>query len=219
MRDRASPQKLGPPWAAFFLWAARANYRTSAAYWSDVQLLVHARLVSALGQKRTSEHDQIVSALPPKADVAERDWHVRFVPKADITTSLDHFVGELLHLRRHIESERFRGLEVDDQFELRDLLHRQIGRLFSLEYLSGIHTDKSICIRYIGAITDQPAGSRKLAILVDRRNGVLERQCRELLATSGKESIGSTPACSCFKPLKAASISFAEPARITCSRS
>jgi hypothetical protein len=25
-----------------------------------------------------------VSALPPKADIAERDRHVRFVPKADI---------------------------------------------------------------------------------------------------------------------------------------
>jgi hypothetical protein len=26
----------------------------------------------------------IMSALPPKADIAERDWHVRFVPRADI---------------------------------------------------------------------------------------------------------------------------------------
>jgi hypothetical protein len=25
-----------------------------------------------------------MSALPPKADITERDWHVRFVPKADI---------------------------------------------------------------------------------------------------------------------------------------
>ena len=25
-----------------------------------------------------------MSALHPKADIAERDWHVRFVPKADI---------------------------------------------------------------------------------------------------------------------------------------
>jgi hypothetical protein len=26
-----------------------------------------------------------MSALPPKADIAVRDWHVRFVPKADIS--------------------------------------------------------------------------------------------------------------------------------------
>jgi hypothetical protein len=40
--------------------------------------------MSALGQKQTSGHLRTMSALPPKADIAERDWHVRFVPKADI---------------------------------------------------------------------------------------------------------------------------------------
>src|SRR5262249_51197958 len=30
-----------------------------------------------------SRHLQPMSALPPKADIAESDWHVRFVPKAD----------------------------------------------------------------------------------------------------------------------------------------
>jgi hypothetical protein len=39
-----------------------------------------------------------MSALPPKADIAERDWDVRFVPKADSCTAakirlFDHFVG------------------------------------------------------------------------------------------------------------------------------
>ena len=33
-----------------------------------------------------------MSALPPKADIAERDWHDRFVPKADIVL-LDLLVG------------------------------------------------------------------------------------------------------------------------------
>jgi hypothetical protein len=40
--------------------------------------------MSALGQKRTSGHVRVMSALPPKADIAERECHVRFVPKADI---------------------------------------------------------------------------------------------------------------------------------------
>jgi hypothetical protein len=38
--------------------------------------------MSALGQKQTLEHVRVMSALPPKADIAERDRHVRFVPKA-----------------------------------------------------------------------------------------------------------------------------------------
>jgi len=40
--------------------------------------------MSALGQKRTSHSVRVMSALPPEADIAESDWHVRFVPKADI---------------------------------------------------------------------------------------------------------------------------------------
>jgi hypothetical protein len=40
--------------------------------------------MSALGQKQTFRRVQGISALPPKADIAERDWDVRFVPKAEI---------------------------------------------------------------------------------------------------------------------------------------
>jgi len=36
------------------------------------------------GSKWTSGHFQSMSAVPPKADIAERGDHVRFVPKADI---------------------------------------------------------------------------------------------------------------------------------------
>jgi hypothetical protein len=37
-----------------------------------------------LGQKQTLRRVLVISALPPKADIVERDWHVRFVPKADM---------------------------------------------------------------------------------------------------------------------------------------
>jgi len=36
--------------------------------------------MSALGQKQTLKPVCVMSALPPKADIAESDWHVRFVP-------------------------------------------------------------------------------------------------------------------------------------------
>jgi hypothetical protein len=42
------------------------------------------RPTSALGQKQTSHSKIAMSASPPKADIAERDRDVRFVPKADI---------------------------------------------------------------------------------------------------------------------------------------
>jgi hypothetical protein len=49
--------------------------------------------MSALGQKQTSGNVGMMSALPPKADIAERDYHVRFVPIADIGTLFDHLVS------------------------------------------------------------------------------------------------------------------------------
>jgi hypothetical protein len=39
--------------------------------------------MSALGQKQTSRPEISMSALPPKADIAERDQDVRFVPQPD----------------------------------------------------------------------------------------------------------------------------------------
>jgi hypothetical protein len=40
--------------------------------------------MSALGKKRTSNSQPVMSALPPKADIGKVHWDVRFVPKADI---------------------------------------------------------------------------------------------------------------------------------------
>jgi hypothetical protein len=45
--------------------------------------MFHMRSLSALGQKRTSDYHPLMSALPPKADIAGRRLDVRFVPKAD----------------------------------------------------------------------------------------------------------------------------------------
>jgi hypothetical protein len=47
----------------------------------------------ALGQKRTFERLDTMSALPPKADIGRRQLDVRFVPKTDMAQLFDHFVG------------------------------------------------------------------------------------------------------------------------------
>ena len=44
-------------------------------------------LMSDLGQKQTSAHVCVMSALPPKADIGTQSWNVRFVPKADSCTA------------------------------------------------------------------------------------------------------------------------------------
>jgi hypothetical protein len=43
--------------------------------------------MSALGHKQTFGIFRLMSALPPKADINERDRDVRFVPKADSCTA------------------------------------------------------------------------------------------------------------------------------------
>ena len=40
--------------------------------------------MSAMGQKQTSAHVRVMSALPPKADIGTEPRNVHFVPKADI---------------------------------------------------------------------------------------------------------------------------------------
>jgi hypothetical protein len=49
--------------------------------------------------------------------------------------SLDHLVRPLQERLRNRQAERLRGLEVDDQLELRRLLDGQVGRLGALEDL------------------------------------------------------------------------------------
>src|SRR5262249_30980189 len=44
--------------------------------------------MSAMGQKQTSAHVRVMSALPPKADIGTQPRNVCFVPKADFATSL-----------------------------------------------------------------------------------------------------------------------------------
>jgi hypothetical protein len=58
--------------------------------------------MSALGKKQTSDCRPLMSALPPKADIAERDYHVRFVPQADIPAASRRTVtGPALLALRH----------------------------------------------------------------------------------------------------------------------
>jgi len=72
---------------------------------------------------------RVMSALPPKADIVERDRHVRFVPKADscsaaILSLFDHLVGEGEQFGRYIDIECFGDVEIDYQLELSRLQHR-----------------------------------------------------------------------------------------------
>ena len=79
-----------------------------------------------------------MSALPPKADMCSATWDVCFGPIADSygaqkESLFDHFVGGLLKMHRHVETQSFGRLEIDDGFVFGRHLHRQIGGLLALE--------------------------------------------------------------------------------------
>ena len=90
------------------------------------------------------------------ADVEDGNWDVRFTPesihKSDIAAcplsaksghravSFDHLVGASQQRERDAKAQCFRCLEIDDQLQTCDPLHRQVGRPFALENPAGINT-------------------------------------------------------------------------------
>ena len=94
-------------------------------------------------------------------------------------------------MARHLESERFGGLQVDDELEFGGLHDRQVGRLLALENAAGIDAGQTVQVRNTGSVAHQAAGRRERAKLEDRGHRVADRQCGELFAPVNKESIGA----------------------------
>jgi hypothetical protein len=84
--------------------------------------------MSVMGQKQTSNSQQVMSALPPIADITACTWNVCFGPKADSCTAaknlFDHLVSEQLHLIGDGQSKSLCSFQIDDEFELSWLFYR-----------------------------------------------------------------------------------------------
>ena len=110
-----------------------------------------------------------MSALPPKADIGTRSRNVRFVPKADITHSLDYLVGAGKHRRRNCEAQFLCGFKIDRQLVLGRRLHWKVTRLLALEDTIDIASRLPELVNVVRPIRDQAAGSDEKAIKVDSR--------------------------------------------------
>src|SRR5262245_30961303 len=106
-------------------------------------------------------------------------------------TLLDHVIGCHLQRQWYFEAERFCGLEVDDQFELGWLPHRQFGWLFALENSASVNPDLSIRDKRIDSVTHLPASFRKFAEMVHRRHRMACGQGDNFVASCVKKRPGN----------------------------
>src|SRR5215469_6236870 len=87
--------------------------------------------MSALGQKQTFRVAKAMSALPPKADIAEDHSHVRFVPQADEVrrskTAFDDLPGKG-HASAIASGINTREIRVYDNLSWRMFLRCREGR-------------------------------------------------------------------------------------------
>src|SRR5262249_53777096 len=102
-----------------------------------------------MGQKLMPRHRGAMPALPSKADIRLTLRHVRFVPLADICSAancalFDHLVGAGEKGCRNRKADRFCGFDVDDEFELGGLIHRQVDGRGAIKNAS--HVDSCAAI-------------------------------------------------------------------------
>ena len=108
------------------------------------------------------------------------------------TVSLfDDFVGKGEQRRGHSEAKRLRGLEVERQFELGQLLDWQIAWLGAPEDTTDVESGMTISFRHTIAVAHKAARGDKLAVWIDSSYRVVGRDADDLLAPDDKN--GSLP--------------------------
>src|SRR5262249_11204855 len=93
---------------------------------------------------------------------------------------------------RHLDAERLRGFQVDDQLEFHRLLDWQVGWPFALENPAGVAAGKAICIVEIGSVTDQATCSDEFTKLVARGDCVAGRRGNQLIASAQEKRIAGS---------------------------
>ena len=81
-------------------------------------------------------------------------------------------------------------MQVDDEFELAGVDHRQIAGLRALEDLTGVDTDLTKRVCNIRPVARQPADLGKRASFLGCGNSVMRCERRKLHGLDGEEHVG-----------------------------
>src|SRR5262245_19449383 len=103
----------------------------------------------------------------------------------------DHLVGAGEKGFRNRKANRFRGFDVDDEFELGGLIDGQGGRRGAIDNASHVDSGATISICCIIPIADKPALFDQFSVGVDGRNSVARCQSNDLLPAGGEERIAT----------------------------
>jgi hypothetical protein len=96
------------------------------------------------------------------------------VLKGEFRMSEDQAYRVMMTAPWDCDAKPVRGFEIDEQLDLRDLLHRQISGLVALENSSHVVPDQTVVFRFTPAVADQSAGSDELTKFVDRGQRMLK---------------------------------------------
>src|SRR5262249_62399903 len=100
----------------------------------------------------------------------------------------DHLVGAGEEGFRNRKANRFRGFDVDNEFELGGLIDWQVGRRGAIENASYVDSGATISICCIIPIANKPALFDEFSVGVDGRNSVARRQSNDLLPAASERS-------------------------------
>ena len=98
-----------------------------------------------------------------------RNFHSPGSTPAPVGNSFDHLVGAREQRRWNGEAESGRCLEIDDEFDLRRLLYRQLCGLCTLQDFIHVDCCSTVLVGDVGSVAHEPAIFDMLAITINRR--------------------------------------------------
>src|SRR5438128_9673344 len=96
----------------------------------------------------------------------------------------DHLVGAAEQRDREREPQGLGGFEIDNQFDFRGLLHREVAWLLAFENSTDVNAHLSIGVYKTGSVAHQAADRGEVSPLVDRGHRMASCQRDDCLTSA-----------------------------------